>query len=53
MSGPCRTAREFIGFGTVPSGHHNVPGGWRRKLAKACTARGGAAGAVLGRHGGG
>ena len=53
VSGPCRAAREFIGLEPCPRGTTTCTGGWRRKLAKACTARGGAAGAVLGRHGGG
>ena len=50
-----RAARHvsYIGLEPLPRGTTTCPGGWRRKLAKACTARGGAAGAVLGRHGGG
>ena len=50
-----RAARHvsYIGLEPLPRGTTTCPGGWRRKLAKACTARGGGAGAVLGRHGGG
>ena len=50
-----RAARHvsFIGLEPCPQGTTTCPGGWRRNLAKACAARGGAAGAVLGRHGGG
>ena len=46
-----RAARHvsYIGLEPLPRGTTTCPGGWRRKLAKACTARGGAAGAVLGR----
>ena len=44
---------SYIGLEPLPRGTTTCPGGWRRKLAKACTARGGGAGAVLGRHGGG
>ena len=49
VSGPCPAARQLYWIGTATSGHHNVAPG----SAQERSARGGAAAAVLGRHGGG
>jgi hypothetical protein len=49
VSGPCPAARQLYWIGTATSGHRNVAPG----SAQERSARGGAAAAVLGRHGGG